>query len=429
MSSAMIAPPHPLEQAYRCGIFLSFAFGAACSVPSLWERFFQKMDGTPLGGAYARVGEYGETEIKVLWSSFKEPINAWSSLAYCVFGIVICVVGTYDYFEYAHVDAPNRMAQDNGFSVMIGSFLMYLGLTSFLFHASHSADWWKANNGMTSGVMIPLVLFAVWDRVRLPGMHSTIVLSFCSFLLFSLTYGYTPPWSLDLLFPLSVAIVVFSELCPRYGGALHADQYMYFCQCMLCASGGALLRAVDLYRNNTRTRQILLLCYALGLGVYCLLSSFTDDIALCGMVCGALVLFNPARGHACWHWASAYAVYLWWYMLRTRPGNPRTPYGLDRVLVSLLLFAALKNALRRIIMKLPARILAPDYHDRVRLTLEHLVFSLWGYYSIVVVPTQNQSWLYHTVLCWYTPTYPTPGFTLYYIARVAALVEDGLGQG
>jgi hypothetical protein len=131
------------------------------------ERFFpQKKDGTPLGGAYIRVGEYGEVELNKdnRYSVFKEPLNAWSSLAYCVWGIVICIVGTYDYFDFGfhpyHGLAPNRMAGDNGFSVMIGSFLLYLGLTSFLFHASHSPTWWRANNGMTSGLMIPLVLFA-----------------------------------------------------------------------------------------------------------------------------------------------------------------------------------------------------------------------------------------------------------------------------
>jgi hypothetical protein len=270
--------------------------------------------------------------------------------------------------------------------------------------------------------MIHMGIFAVWDRIRLPGIHSTLILSFCSFLLFSLTYGYiplsglnfeflcpmsyvlcrmyvvcmsyvcrmlyvitpnitpTPPpllSALDMLFPLSVGIVVFSELSGRYGGVLDVEQYMYFSQCLLCASGGALLRAVDLHRNNTKTKHILLICYALALCSYCLLASFTDDIALCGMVLGAAVLSNPARGHAAWHIASAYTVYLWWYMLRTRPGNPKTPYGVDRVVVFLLLFVALKNAFRRIVMKLPSKLLAPEYHDRVRLTLEHTVFTLW----------------------------------------------------
>jgi len=422
----MLPPPESLDAGFRLGLLICFLFGAVCSLPSVWETFFKKdKNGLPLGGAYLKAGEYGETELNTTWSVFKEPLNSWTSLAYSVFGIAICYVGYVDYYA-PPADASNRMTSDAGFSMMIGSFCFYLGISSFLFHASHTEVWRKADAGMTSGICIPLAVFAIWDRVRLPGIHSYIMMSLCSFLLFTLTHGYVPYGSSDILLPGMILVLWTLELVPRFGGVLHDDQYLYWLRCLFAVLGGALLRAIDIKRKDPKVKNILLGVFFTLLALFGFLVGFVDDVTLCALVAGIVTVVNPARGHIFWHIASAYALYIWWYMLRIRPGDPDTPFHSDNVLVNLLLFIALKNGFRRLVMNIPPAYMSPDYQDRVRLMMEHAVFAVWGYYTVVEQPTVFHSWMFNPILCWFKPVFPSSAFMVYYTAKVAAHVEDVL---
>jgi hypothetical protein len=38
-----------------------------------------------------------------------------------------------------------------------------------------------------------------------------------------------------------------------------------------------------------------------------------------GLAAGCYVYQNPARGHIFWHFGSAYALFVWWYMYRSLP--------------------------------------------------------------------------------------------------------------
>lgn len=422
----MLPPPESLDAGFRLGLLICFLFGAVCSLPSVWKTFFKEdKNGLPLGGAYLKAGEYGETELNTTWSVFKEPLNSWTSLAYSVFGIAICYVGYVDYYA-PPADASNRMTADAGFSMMIGSFCFYLGISSFLFHASHTEIWRKADAGMTSGICIPLAVFAIWDRVRLPGIHSYIMMSLCSFLLFTLTHGYVPYGSSDYLLPGMILVLWTLELVPRFGGVLHDDQYLYWLRCLFAVLGGALLRAIDIKRKDPKVKNILLGVFFTLLALFGFLVGFVDDVTLCALVAGIVTVVNPARGHIFWHIASAYALYIWWYMLRIRPGDPDTPYHSDNVLVNLLLFIALKNGFRRLVMNIPSNYMSPDYQDRVRLMAEHAVFAVWGYYTVVEQPTVFHSWMFNPILCWFKPVFPSSAFMVYYTAKVAAHVEDVL---
>ena len=422
----MLAPPESLNAGFRLGLILCFVFGCVCSIPSVWEYFFKKdKDGLPMGGAYLKAGEYGETELNTSWSVFKEPLNSWTSLAYSVFGVAICYVGYVDYYALPAY-AENRMTLDAGFSMMIGSFCFYLGISSFLFHASHTEIWRKADAGMTSGICIPLAVFAIWDRVRLPGIDSYVMMSMCSFLLFTLTHGFVPYGSSDILLPGMILILWTLELLPRFGGAIHDDQYIYWLRCLFAVLGGALLRAIDIKRKAPRAKNGLLGVFFVLLALFGFLVGFTDDVTLCALLAGVVTVLNPARGHVFWHIASAYALYIWWYMLRIRPGDPETPYHGDNVLINLLLFIALKNGFRRLVMNIPPAYMSTDYQDRVRLVVEHLVFAVWGYYTVVVQPTVFHSWLYQPILCWFKPVYPSSAFMVYYTAKVASHTEDVL---
>jgi hypothetical protein len=422
----MLAPPDSFDTAFRVGMILCFAFGSVCSIPAVWDTFFKKdKDGTPVGGAYLKAGEYGETELNTSWSVFKEPLNSWTSLAYSLFGVMICHVGIVDYMASGE-DASNRMTTDAGFSLLIGVCCVYLGISSFLFHASHTEPWRKADAGMTSGICIPLVLFAIWDRTRLHGLNCTTMLSIGAFLLFSLTHGFVPYGSSDILLPSMIIILWSLELVPRYGGPVHDEEYLYWVRCLFAVLGGALLRAIDVKRKAAQVKNSLLGVYFVLLAVFGFLVGFIDDATICALVAGVIVVLNPARGHIFWHISSAYALYIWWYMLRIRPGNRASPYHSDSVFFNFLLFIAVKNGFRRLIMNIPARVLPLEYQDRVRSIVEHTLFSVWGLWTVVEIPTVFHSWLLHPILCWYKPVYPSSAFLVYYTAKVAAHAEDVL---
>jgi hypothetical protein len=145
-------PPHT---------FVSFAIAlGTCWCIGKWCPLALLSTG-PDDPVYIRAGEYGETEIKRTWSVYKEPFNAWTSLAYSVFGLVICCVGARDgLVQWGDGPAPNRITVTWAFSVLYGLACFYLGVASFLFHASHSERWRKADAGMTSGVLIPALVSA-----------------------------------------------------------------------------------------------------------------------------------------------------------------------------------------------------------------------------------------------------------------------------
>jgi hypothetical protein len=423
----MLAPPATLEVGFQLGLFFCFAVGATFSIPSVWKRFFKEdANGVPAGGAYLKAGEYGETEYSNTWSVFKEPLNAWTSLAYSWFGVVICYVGWVDYTTILDRSKEhNRMIADAGFSLMIGSFCIYLGVSSFLFHASHTEVWRKADAGMTSGICIPLVMFAIWDRSRIPGLSPLLMMSMCSFLLFSLTNGFVPYGSSDILLPGMIIIVWSLELLPRYGGPQDSEQYIFWARCLFAVAGGALLRAIDVKRKEANVKVTLTGIYFVLALIFGATVGYSDFSALCAIAAGVTVIVSPSKGHIFWHIASAYALYIWWYMLRIRPGNPPTPYTSDNTFWNLLLFIAVKNGFRRLTMTLPAYFIPAVYHDRLRLVVEHLVFTAWGYVTVIDMPGAH-SWYLTPILCWFTPVYPSAAFTVYYTAKVATHVEDVL---
>lgn len=436
----MLPRPPILLPAFSAGMLACILFGSIFSIPSIWHKLFptRKETGTPADAGqelYAKAGEYGESEADrrccSSWSLFKEPLNAWTSLAYSLFGIVMFLVGGFDYLTLISTEgdkAPNRITEEPGFSMMLGSFCVYLGVSSFLFHASHTETWRKADAGMTSGVMLPLLLFGLWDRARPPATSALALLCICNFLLVSLTYGYMPYGSSDILLPSLIAFVWIIELLPRYGGVVDDEQYIFWLQCVFAVVGGALLRAVDVKRKVTATVSMLVVSYFLVLAIFWLLLGASDYTVLIGLVAGVVVAIYPERGHICWHAFSAYALFIWWYMLRLRPGNPYIgdSNDTDSNVFALLLFLAVKNAVRRCLMNTPRWLLPAEYRDRVRLLFEHTIFAVWGYYSIVIVPTPYHSWLQHPILCWFEPAFPYEPFQLYYTARAASHIEDAL---
>jgi hypothetical protein len=420
ISSPSISPMQSIEfpQFFAVALVLAAIAGSIFSLPSVWKKYFASTE------TYLKAGEYGETDNNPSWSPFKEPINAWSSLAYSVFGVVIILTGWTDYSQEQRIAPVNTMGTNAGYSLLYGGSMVYLGIASFLFHASHAEVWRKADAGMTSGVMAAPVVFGLWDRARPPSIGSQVMVACAVLIQFSFTHGYLPYGSSDWLLPVLIAAAWAMELTPVYGGAVDSIEYILWLQCAYAAIGGMLLRAADIKRKSPGAFNNIMYGFCAVTALVAFFLGVTDHIVICGVLFGIIVFKSPAKGHLCWHVASSYGLFVWWYLLRTRPGNPILANVNSTVLnlTVLAFFMVVKNGIRRLFMNMT--FLDTELRSRTMFLLEHTFFTVFGWYVMVTVPTPKDSWLLHTKLCWLPPVYPFELFHLFYQVKVATHTED-----
>lgn len=103
-------------------------------------------------------------------------------------------------------------------------------------------------------------------------------------------------------------------------------------------------------------------------------------------------------------------------------------------IMKLVYFVILKSIARNIFLRIPG--ISPEMRFRVMILMEHLLFTIWGYYVVVIYPTTLQvenengvlvpmvSWFYHTVDNWIVPQYPFPMFRLFYHVKIGSHLED-----
>jgi len=433
---------------YLLALFVCGSIGTVCSVPKVWARMFprnvkdnaaiEKRERSPEGRikpplsanytTYLKSGEYGESEhYPFAWSPFVEPLNAWTSLTYSLFGVVIFCTGMYDYYTADNTSAVNIIAANPGFSIVYGVSTVYLGVASFLFHASHSETWRKADAGMTSGCIVTPLVLALYDRARPPFLGPWSMVCLAALLQTSLTHGYLPYGSSDVLLPSLVALCWVLELSPRYGGAVDEGQLHLWWRCFFTCIGGMLLRLSDIKRGNppffSWAMRIFAFVVIFPFGFYL---GYNDPVILCGVAAGVVVYLNPSKGHIFWHFGSAFSLYMWWYQYRVRPGDPLEFRSNDATFLALVFCVAIKNALRRLVMMVPYG--SQELRDRVFFLAEHTFFALWCYNVVVTEPEANKqgsSWLLNVRGCW-TDEADSEAFRLFYLARSGTAVEDVL---
>ena len=424
------APPYSKEFV-ALGFLSCFLFGKYCGQTSVWLKWFPAAKGSFT--VYAKQGEYGEYDQprSTSWlsgSPFQEPYNAWTSLIYSVFGIVMICIASYDYYTNQSMGEPqgNRISSYPEFSLMYGLSCFWLGISSFLFHASHAEVWRKADAGMTSGVVVAIVAYGLWDRVRPPGTSSSGMVLLALIVQFSFTHGFLPYGSSDILLPSLVAVTFGLELLPRYGGVVDSEQYILWYETLFAVSAGMLLRLADVKRKNTSFfNNALRILAALTVFPFGYLLGILDPVVIFAIIGIITVKLDPSRGHIFWHFGSAYALYNWWYMFRVRPSDPAEFTHSDATIITILVLIIVKNAVRRLFMVAPLP--SQDHKDRWSYLLEHVVFAAWAYYSIVIVPeaqSAGSSWLLNPALCWVKPSYPSDFFQLFYLAKTATHSED-----
>jgi TLC domain len=279
---------------------------------------------------------------------------------------------------------------------------------------------------MTSGVLVPLLLIGLWDRVKPVGASSTLMIMSTLIIQYSLTNGYLPYGSSDILVPTFIGIAWILELNPRFGGVVDQIEYKYWGQCCYAILLGVLLRAVDIKRNNTRlVSQLFMVVVVLSL-LFVSYLGYEDWVLFIGVLSSIIVYTYPLRGHVLWHITSSFAMYIWWYNIRQRSSDPEalvTPSA-DRAILSIALYITVKNAIRRIIMLLPTY--SSELKQRYYILSEHVLLTIFGYYILVVAVDSNtqSSMLFVTSLAWTTAPLPTPIFHLYYLIQIATRLED-----
>ena len=180
------------------------------------------------------------------------------------------------------------------------------------------------------------------------------------------------------------------------------------------------------------SRGICLFSWALG---------FTDPVLLFGFFALLVVCHSPWLGHIFWHFGSAGALFIWWYLLRVRPGDMPQSEGAkhDLSIISIIFFIVIKNACRRLSMVLPFPTRAQ--RDQCLYFVEHILFACLGYYCVFYLPEHPEtslvapykvggnlfetdttpqeggSWAYQTLLCWTGAVYPSEFFHLYYLGK------------
>lgn len=461
----LLEPPPLFGASFVLALALVLGFGTVSSSPRVWFRWFPKRDAkgenpppsqlsypvllsapdrTKVSAAvsqaagyttYLKSGEYGESEaFPHAWSPFVEPLNAWTSLAYSLFGLVVLLTGLYDWYALqtdagvggsGSGSAPNLVAANPLFSLLYGASTVYLGAASFLFHASHSETWRKADAGMTSGCVVTPLLLALYDRARPPLLSGGAMVALALLLQTSLTHGHLPYGSSDVLLPTLVGLCWLLELTPRYGGPVDGGQWGLWGQCCFACIGGMLLRLSDIKRGGGTFTGAMRL-YAL---LCCITATLLGPhpLVLVGLCAGVCVYLQPSRGHIFWHFGSAYSLFIWWYQYRVRPGDPAVSSGADWVFWCVVLAAAVKNACRRLLMVTPMG--TQEMRDRAMFLLEHTLFGAWCYHCIVVeaeAAEPGSSWLLHLRNCWRIDGPSSASFALLYLARTGASVEDAL---
>jgi hypothetical protein len=110
MTTAMLSSPPYFFEMFLGSFVLCFAFGKYCSNEKLWSKWFPET-GKDAYEVYAKRGEYGEYELAkkgitmLKGSPFKEPLNAWTSLMYTVFGCVILGTSILDLWNATYPEA------------------------------------------------------------------------------------------------------------------------------------------------------------------------------------------------------------------------------------------------------------------------------------------------------------------------------------
>ena len=142
-------------------------------------------------------------------------------------------------------------------------------------------------------------------------------------------------------------------MLPYFGGVVSDYQYVIWLQCVLSVLRGDCFTYCRRKEKNASVKNSALVACAFIVLVFTYFLNFEDPLVLAGGCAIAIVYVDVTLGHIFWHIFSAYALYLWWFQFRLRPGDPVTSRAPNTSFVAVVFFIAFKNAVRRSFMTMP----------------------------------------------------------------------------
>ncbi len=140
-----------------------------------------------------------------------QPSNTWSNIGFIISALIILSIAKNDRKYYERSSVNNLLARYPGFSYLSGFALLYLGLGSFLYHASLTHFFQKIDQTGMYFVLISATaynMYKLFPKIRykkqLFSSHKFIIV--CSSLLMLAFFLYLWNLPINIIFPLMVIL-------------------------------------------------------------------------------------------------------------------------------------------------------------------------------------------------------------------------------
>lgn len=339
-----------------------------------------------------------------------------------VTGSIMLCIGLYDAWNMQQsFIARNRLIDAPIISVALGLLSISCG-SSAIFSTNENKT--SIDSKILSISWLWLVAFAVWDRARPPlfNLWAMFVLTGAS----SATIMIFPDSNglINIAVTLGYMICCLAlELSFGYGPVASEQLQLGHIALYLGGLGTSLLN-FSLDTNSSTTKHIglaIMCCWTVWFGY--LLSSIV--FLLVAFSALSAIFKFPQFSCQVGSWASTLGIFVWWIMLRLRPGNPPMSVfdGYEFFAVALLIVYKL-NIRRLLAVRSLENIVLGIWVENVSIFVEKAAFCLWGYYLLFVYPAKENNFFFDTFLCWSHPAMPSFSLNLYYLVNMASCIED-----
>lgn len=342
-----------------------------------------------------------------------------------VAGCVITCTGLFDLWYSTDPDVVrNRLMEAPWFSFVLGSILVSTGGSALFcsYEGKNSID-----TKLMSIIWLWLLAFAVWDRAR-PPLMTVWVMYLCTALSSATMFVFPDmgPFSNFSIILAFIGMCVYLELGSLGFGPVASEQYLLGYAALFLGSVAAFLQCIAL-DSLSRTQAIsAVVCGA----VWCVFQGYLQSswlasvLGLAGLA--ALVRFPQAAQQTA-SWSFMAAVSLWWFALRSRPGDPPLHFFDDYEPFAVALLVVFKLNLRRLLaVKSQENIAQGIWMENTFILVEKAVMAAWGYHLLFVLPTEETNYYFDTINCWLLPSIPSDSLGLYYLVNMASCLEDVL---
>jgi hypothetical protein len=207
-----------------------------------------------------------------------QPSNTWSNLGFVIVGLIFISIAKNDHIYEKRKDVNNLMAKFPGFTFLIGFSTLYMGIGSFMYHATLTYFFQKMDQTGMYFLLIAFIaylLFKVFPKIRWKGKEyvSNRFLIGAAVVVQLIFYLFLWKLPINVLFPALTMMFVLANL------------YMM----------------VKMQDNVSNTKLIL------AAGATLLIAASVWVLDITDKLCSPASIF---QGHSLWHILTALSVFL-----------------------------------------------------------------------------------------------------------------------